>query len=465
MSSAEIYINDLTEEEDYNSTGEEWDDPESEPVQDLYSLLVDAQTAEEEPLAVVPDRPKQKRRSEPQETDIDLLAMSPLQLLMHRAKRYPQLTPLEEISLGRQVRAGLQASSRLEIGSYDSNDDKEHDEQLKAIGASAKHDFICANLKLIAKPARYYHDTHPLAKKTDLLDIYQFGFFGLECAVNKFNPELGYRFSTYALNCIQRFIVRALENFGSTIRVPPHMHTAISAAKRSGGNTKTLSLRKGGKSWEPDPVDIACAELAIGAVSLSQPAHSGQENSNLSLEDTLADPSSTRELLSVLDDEPETDQDDTKPDLVSALEPFLSDKDIQLLDRVMSGAVLNDSDDRQLFKLRSLFRHPAALHTLRSRLGETSLKTIGFLPLTHDDWQSQAACVDKPEIYLVSQKSGPRKERRRTIVQTCGGCLVRPQCRAYLIDRHPERGIWSSHRQETLAKRRQKRREKAAASK
>lgn len=81
----------------------------------------------------------------------------------------------------------------------------------------ARDQFIRANLRLVVSMAKHY--VHPGA---DILDLIQQGNEGLLRAVKKFDPDRGYKFSTYACWWIRQSIFRASVDEGTTIRIPVH---------------------------------------------------------------------------------------------------------------------------------------------------------------------------------------------------------------------------------------------------
>lgn len=82
----------------------------------------------------------------------------------------------------------------------------------------SRHLMITGNLRLVVKIAkRYIHSS------LSLLDLIEEGNFGLMHAITKFDPDKGFRFSTYAAWWIKQSIERAIMNQGRTVRLPVHV--------------------------------------------------------------------------------------------------------------------------------------------------------------------------------------------------------------------------------------------------
>ena len=118
-------------------------------------------------------------------------SMDATQLYLNEIGFSPLLTPEEEIHFARLAKKGVEAGRRRMIES---------------------------NLRLVVKISRRY-----VNRGLSLLDLIEEGNLGLIRAVEKFDPERGFRFSTYATWWIRQTIERAIMNQTRTIRLPIHV--------------------------------------------------------------------------------------------------------------------------------------------------------------------------------------------------------------------------------------------------
>jgi len=109
----------------------------------------------------------------------------------------------------------------------------DHEEQIelaKRVAAGdeeARRQMIAANLRLVVHWARRYQD-----RGVDFGDLVQEGTFGLMRAVDKFDWQRGFRFSTYATWWIRQALQRAVQQHGNTIRVPMEVAEQAQRADR-----------------------------------------------------------------------------------------------------------------------------------------------------------------------------------------------------------------------------------------
>ena len=184
----------------------------------------------------------------------------PVHTYLKEIGRVPLLTAQQEADLARAAQAG---------------------------DADARRALSEANLRLVVSVAKRY-----VGRGLPFLDLIQEGNLGLMKAAEKFEPERGFKFSTYATWWIRQSITRAIADQGRTIRIPVHLVENINRVKKTAGEL----LRKNGR--EPTVEEIAVQldlepdrvrellQLAQDPISLETPV--GEEE-DAHLEDFIQD--------------------------------------------------------------------------------------------------------------------------------------------------------------------------------
>lgn len=132
---------------------------------------------------------------------LDDIADDSVRLYLREIGKIPLLTADEELELAKKVVAGEKR---------------------------AKDKMAEANMRLVVSIAKRY-----VGRGLDLLDLIQEGNTGLLRAVEKFDPDKGFKFSTYATWWIRQAITRAIADQARTIRIPVHMVETINKLLRT----------------------------------------------------------------------------------------------------------------------------------------------------------------------------------------------------------------------------------------
>jgi RNA polymerase sigma factor (sigma-70 family) len=167
---------------------------------------------------------------------------------LHEISRTPLLDAAREVELSKAIEAGLYAEYLLDTGAERRGVSHEELERLVLEGQRAKDLFIRANLRLVVSIARRY-----VRSGMPMLDLIQEGNTGLVRAVEKFDYERGYKFSTYATWWIRQAISRAIAQQERTVRLPVHL---VEDVNRMRNVVRQLTRELGS---DPEPHQVAAA--------------------------------------------------------------------------------------------------------------------------------------------------------------------------------------------------------------
>jgi RNA polymerase primary sigma factor len=155
--------------------------------------------------------------------------------------RYPLLKADEEIDLARKIKYAVDVEkvrkqylvdlgrpiSKAELAQHFNLTEKQLDHKLYS-SRVAKRQMVRSNLRLVVSIAKRY-----LNRGVPFLDLIQEGALGLHRATEKFDPDKGYKFSTYAYWWIRQGITRSIANDARTIRLPIHVVEKLNKLKRA----------------------------------------------------------------------------------------------------------------------------------------------------------------------------------------------------------------------------------------
>lgn len=124
---------------------------------------------------------------------------------MEISGRYSLLTKNQEIQLGRRIQTWLTHPDPIPRG-------------IERSGRRARDQFVLSNLRLVTKIAKSYTRRLPNTGLT-FEDLLQEGVLGLQRAAEKYDPQCGYAYSTYATWWVRQAISRAIEMKGGVIHI------------------------------------------------------------------------------------------------------------------------------------------------------------------------------------------------------------------------------------------------------
>ena len=221
---------------------------------------IDGNDKSDQELDIVEVNASPKKIKETYVATSDLKTMDATQLYLGEIGYSPLLTAPEEVYYARRSQRGDEVSRKRMIES---------------------------NLRLVVKISRRYNN-----RGLSLLDLVEEGNLGLIRAVEKFDPEKGFRFSTYATWWIRQTIERGIMNQTRTIRLPIHIVKKLNVYLRT---ARELAHKL---THEPTPEDIA-KELDVSAKEVAKIL---KLNERISSVDTPIGHTSDKELLDIIPD-------------------------------------------------------------------------------------------------------------------------------------------------------------------
>ena len=222
-----------------------------------------------------------------------------LRLYLADVSRHTLLTRADETRLAQQIEQGNAAREALFRDTALSGDDATELRAAVNTGDEAHRAFVQSNLRLVVSIAKRYQ-----ASGLPLLDLIQEGNLGLLRAVDKFEWQKGFKFSTYATWWIKQAIARGIANTGRAIRLPVdagellrRVNDARAALENARGAPASVTELATAVDSSPAKVNEVL-RVATPPVSLDVPI---SEDGTVSIGDTVADPSSPFAALLAVD--------------------------------------------------------------------------------------------------------------------------------------------------------------------
>lgn len=216
--------------------------------------------------------------------------MDQVDWLLQHARRYPLLTPEQEIHLARSVQEWMPIRDKAELTPAE-----------KAIckrGKRAYDTFFVSNIRLVVKASSWYSLNSGSMTPADLISE---GMLGLHRAIEKYEPSLGYKFSTYAMWWIRQAISRGIGTKAAMVYMPDSAQQVANRARRYIAEQQTETGKTPSLEQVSEHLGVSVANLRLYLshsqflVSLDAPLKDDGNGSH-SLVDVVEDPSSTLQI-------------------------------------------------------------------------------------------------------------------------------------------------------------------------
>ncbi len=289
----------------------------------------------------------------------------PVGLYLDEIGRHSLLTPQEEQRLAAAIATGRAAAAELDAAEGLTPARRRRLRSLVREGEAAHTRFVNANLRLVVSVAKKYQ-----ASGVPLLDLIQEGNLGLIRAVDKFDHEKGFRFSTYAVWWIRQFISRGIAASRSVVKLPSRANDELLRIRELSSQMEQSLGRAPSATELAEAADMTSQrvlELLAGSepVSLSGPVGDG----GAELGDFVEDPKARGE--------------------VEDIATHLSDRELAKLMSVL------DDRERRILLLRNGFEdaEPMSVAQVATQMGLSrervrQLEHRALSKLTHPSWRS-----------------------------------------------------------------------------
>lgn len=195
--------------------------------------------------------------------------------------------------MAKQTNTGLQMYLKQirEIPLLSVEDERKFAELAQNGNEDARNRLVAANLRLVVMAVKHYSQNTSLSFE----DLLQEGNIGLMRATQDFNPELGFRFSTYAMHWIKQSISRAILNNSRTIRLPIHILELQSKYKKATSFLRDSLNREATTEEIADYLNIEVKKIKEIENLIKEPVSlntSLNDEDDGTIEDLVADPNS-----------------------------------------------------------------------------------------------------------------------------------------------------------------------------
>ncbi|MBE9002929.1 RpoD/SigA family RNA polymerase sigma factor [Nostoc sp. LEGE 12447] len=308
------------------------------------------------------------------------LSSDMVRIYLQEIGQYPLLKPEEEIAYARLVQEMIvieqskneltQQLDREPTMTELANAVEKTEAQVRAalhLGQKAKQKMVTANLRLVVSVAKKYQN-----RNLEFLDLIQEGAIGLQRGIEKFDPNRGYKLSTYAYWWIRQEITRAIAEQSRTIRLPVHLTEILTKIKK----VQRESFQKLGRHATAEEIASALnistdklrEYLTASRTAISLNKQVGDEKETELGEILASDAASPEKLLS---------QELLSQDVAKFLEPLTP---IQRQVLTLNFGLEND----QHFNLAQIGQQ---LNLSRERIRQIQVKAISILRHRQSDMQ------------------------------------------------------------------------------